>query len=291
MNWEDRADRSSLMSYVAADSPGEYLHMYDGGAFQWVVMAGHRVYRFPRSDEGLEALTVEARFLQRFAKLSPVAVPVPEIHDDPIPHTVYDVVPGRPLWREELGRWDDEARREAADALAGFLNVLHGFPVEEARATGVREELPDAPGNWLDTRRSVLERLDPEARRIVEPLYARIGERWEAAPRRCVVHNDLTDAHIIVDLLTGRLTGVIDFGDVAVGDPALDFKFGSEYGEPFLQMILDRYEHPLGEDVKVRVRLYRIKHLLGYFRWGSTHAQRARNELVRLGSALLREGA
>lgn len=38
-----------------------------------------------------------------------------------------------------------------------------------------------------------------------------------------LLHADLSPDHILVDPSTGALTGVIDWGDMATGDPALDF--------------------------------------------------------------------
>jgi aminoglycoside 2''-phosphotransferase len=38
-----------------------------------------------------------------------------------------------------------------------------------------------------------------------------------------LIHADLGMEHVLVDATTTAVTGVIDFGDACVGDPALDF--------------------------------------------------------------------
>ena len=41
--------------------------------------------------------------------------------------------------------------------------------------------------------------------------------------RPALVHNDIDERNVLADPATGELTGVIDFGDVVIGDPAIDF--------------------------------------------------------------------
>lgn len=69
----------------------------------------------------------------------------------------------------------------------------------------------------------------------VPVLAAPIGEfleRFEAshAPRDVILHGDLVGDHLLINEQTGRLAGIIDFGDIALGDPAHDFLGFWEYG-------------------------------------------------------------
>ena len=69
-----------------------------------------------------------------------------------------------------------------------------------------------------------------------------------------LIHRDLDDAHVLVDAEHGQITGVIDFGDVCVGDPALDFA-GREGA--FRAHMLQSYGLPLDETFGERPDLYR----------------------------------
>ena len=54
-----------------------------------------------------------------------------------------------------------------------------------------------------------------------------------------------------------RITGIIDWNDVSVGDPAYDFTgFLIDYGEHFTRRIMDYYQRPLDEAAVNRVRFY-----------------------------------
>jgi aminoglycoside phosphotransferase (APT) family kinase protein len=64
----------------------------------------------------------------------------------------------------------------------------------------------------------------------------------QAAPE-VILHNDLVlMAHALVDPATGALQGIIDFGDAAVGDPAVDLAaLAVELPDPFLDAALEAY--------------------------------------------------
>lgn len=44
---------------------------------------------------------------------------------------------------------------------------------------------------------------------------------FEGAPK--LVHNDLWAEHILVDPRSGSVSGIIDWGDAVISDPAVDF--------------------------------------------------------------------
>ena len=54
-----------------------------------------------------------------------------------------------------------------------------------------------------------------------------------------LVHRDLITEHVLCDPATGHLTGVIDWGDAGIDDPAVDFagvrrQLGEEFARPML---------------------------------------------------------
>ncbi len=125
----------------------------------------------------------------------------------------------------------------ATEALAGLLAELHSIDVQNALALGLPREHDPVRG-WLNAVQRgapVLgdvmvhiprERLDPTD--LPEPL----GE--------VVLHNDLWAEHILVDE-TGRVSAVIDWGDAAIGEPALDYAgLLAWQGRAFLTETLER---------------------------------------------------
>jgi aminoglycoside 2''-phosphotransferase len=72
-----------------------------------------------------------------------------------------------------------------------------------------------------------------------------------------VLHGDFKHNNIIVDPASGRLVGVIDWGNAAIGDPALDFMSLVLWrGWRFMHAVLRTYQLPLDEGFLDRVRLH-----------------------------------
>lgn len=77
-----------------------------------------------------------------------------------------------------------------------------------------------------------------------------------AGPLR-FVHGDFRDGNLIVDPASGRLVGVIDWGNAAVGDPALDFMTLVLWrGWEFTHRALGAYELPTDDQFLDRVRYH-----------------------------------
>ncbi|MEZ4763391.1 MAG: phosphotransferase [Calditrichia bacterium] len=53
-----------------------------------------------------------------------------------------------------------------------------------------------------------------------------------------MLHCDIAPGHLFFDPKSGHLTGVIDFGDIAIGNPARDFIYIYEdFGESILRLV------------------------------------------------------
>ena len=174
-------------------------------------VGGEWIVRVPRRDEVRASLATEVRLLPELAPTLPV--PIPRFEHAKEAAVVYRKLPGAPIAdpRPSLGRQ------------AGLLlAALHAFPVERARELGV----PSHDLDWRDRyRRFTREVLDaagpvlgPEAEAMVAQ-YLEDDAHFAFAPR--LLHADLGPAHLLA--VGDELTGVIDWGDARIGDPALDF--------------------------------------------------------------------
>jgi aminoglycoside 2''-phosphotransferase len=117
--------------------------------------------------------------------------------------------------------------RSIARQVGRFLSELHSFPVERAAALGVPVYSPEG---WRQhyvefyekVRPLVLPLLSPGEAASVESFWRDLlGGEEHFAFSPALIHRDLDDAHMLVD--SERIVGVIDFGDVCIGDQALDF--------------------------------------------------------------------
>jgi aminoglycoside phosphotransferase (APT) family kinase protein len=162
----------------------------------------------------------EARLLEAIAGHLSIPVPMPRFADEDAGVLAYERLPGRPL----LGRSPPAG---AARRLGRFLRELHA--ADPATVVDLIPTEDADPGAWLD---------DLEGpRELVRMLHAACPRR---SPHRVVAHADLGAEHILER--DGTLTGVIDWSDAAITDPALDLaRLYRDFGPGFLKDLLPVY--------------------------------------------------
>jgi aminoglycoside phosphotransferase (APT) family kinase protein/isopentenyldiphosphate isomerase len=183
----------------------------------WVV-EGTWIDREPRRPEVAERLQAETRLLPWLAPLLPVPLPLPRVVATEPLRIRHRLISGAPISEAE-----DGAQGELGDQVAAALLALHSAPVGEAVTRGV----PDGP-----VSHRALQDVLARCRRDVLPLLA-FGEREAgealldelgAAPFFALVHGDLGPEHLLVR--DDAVSGIIDWTDAHVGDPALDLSWG-----------------------------------------------------------------
>ncbi|MBF6328007.1 phosphotransferase [Nocardia transvalensis] len=168
------------------------------------------ILRRPRRPEVTDQLRRETRLLPWLAPRLPLAVPIPEVVTDEPLVIRHRLVPGDPV---------AEPTAAHGRALAAFLRALHACPADEAQRRG----LPSAAPVVAD-RAATFERFRAQVVPMVpgrlRPAALALLDAAADLPADTVVHGDLGPEHVLAD--ADGLTGVIDFGDSHLGDPAVD---------------------------------------------------------------------
>jgi aminoglycoside phosphotransferase (APT) family kinase protein len=177
--------------------------------------------RLPRIGWAIEQAAKEKEWLPRFAPHLPLSIPVqlamgrPD-EGYPFEWSVYEWLPG-----ENAGSAVLDLEQAAVD-LAAFVTALR------------RIDATDAHPRPRGDRGAPLTELDSTVRRSIGDLGDRIDSRaalrswdesldaaeWDGA--ETWVHGDLLPGNLLV--VDGRLSAVIDFGCLNVGDPACDLQ-------------------------------------------------------------------
>jgi aminoglycoside 2''-phosphotransferase len=135
------------------------------------------------------------------------------------------------------------------------MDALSAFPVESALQAGVPvRSVPDEMAALRDAaERRLFPMLSEAVRNYVAErfrTYLTLPQLTSYAP--ALLHGDLSPDHYLTDARTGELTGVIDFGDAAVGDPDYDYVYVLEDGgEPFARQVM---AHRGVADIDARIR-------------------------------------
>jgi aminoglycoside phosphotransferase (APT) family kinase protein len=163
----------------------------------------------------------ERRWLPLLAPRLPLPIPVPVRNGAPSERfsklwTVMTWVPGLPMDHGAITNGE-----HAADTLAAFLRALHvaappDAPVDTGRGAHPKD-CTDGFHRFFDSVEADAIGSDAAAVRAVWD-DAVAAPAWEGRP--VWVHGDLHPANVVV--ADGTLAGVVDFGELFAGDPAVD---------------------------------------------------------------------
>jgi aminoglycoside phosphotransferase (APT) family kinase protein len=176
------------------------------------------VVRLPRRAAAAELVGYEQRWLPVLAPRLPLPVPAPVRAGQPglgypWPWSVVPFLPGRVAAQDPPADLGD-----AAVSLGSFAGALHAPAAADAPVNPYRGVALADRSEIITGRVSQLgDLIDRDA--VLRAWEAAAGApRWDGPP--VWLHGDLHPANILVD--RGRISAVIDFGDITSGDPATD---------------------------------------------------------------------
>lgn len=189
-------------------------HGWDNAMFR---LGEDLALRLPRRAAGSRLIVTEQRWLPELAPRLPLPIPAPARIGRPgcgypWPWSVTPWIAGRPAEAAPL-------RADQAERLGGFLKALHQPAPAEA---------PFNPHRSVPLRERTT--TEPTLARVAEARPVLIGEAARAAWAAGVaaeidlpptwIHGDLHARNVLSQ--GGVISGVIDWGDMARGDPATD---------------------------------------------------------------------
>lgn len=220
------------------------------------------VFRFPRRSGVAAQLGKELSLLSALAGALSVAVPHVNfswlaVNGENLGFTAYRKIKGDPL-DPEAGK-----SRKLIQQVACVLSDIHRFTIPEV----LREYFPQSSTEqwrqgfvdfYLWACENVFPHLNENARTPEKRLWGAFLEtpaNFEFQP--CFIHGDLGGEHILVDREAEQVTGIIDWEDACIGDPALDFVgLYSVGGESLVEAVLDQYCGILGNNFWQRLVFY-----------------------------------
>lgn len=272
-----RLDDDTAIAVLSRQFPGlrpvEVTGRYEGMDNQAVEVNGDWLFRFPKRAEGEPPLRMELGLLPRLEEIVPVRLPRYELvgrADERFPYLFagYCKLPGVPA----LGLPPPPVE-DLSPVLAQVLSAIHSFPAEEAMRLGVFVEPEDSISRqreeacgWLEELRSALPAslfAGVESRLAPDRQPASYG-----GPAR-FLHADFSAEHLLVDPATKAVTGLIDWTDASVGDPALDFSYLWVWqGEPLVSAILRDYTPTVDVHFRERVDFHGLCTALAELKYG-----------------------
>jgi len=230
-----------------------------GWEFDVYVTGDGWAFRFPRRSGVADIFDFERKVLELVRTVVPDWVAIPRLERFglsgprfPDRFVAHRYIPG--ITADHMHAPPSDALPEQ---LGTVLGALHAADPQLARDRGVLADTENGADWYEETVGEVpaLLGLNPTTDAAVRwvlaspkipPLYV--------GPLR-IVHNDLCPDHILVDPITGNLTGIIDWTDIALADPMLDFvALATWKGFDFVERVLRFYSAMLDGPFRERLR-------------------------------------
>jgi aminoglycoside phosphotransferase (APT) family kinase protein len=205
---------------------------------------GELIVRFSKEPDPVRRaalLNHEARLLAAVADVSPLPVPEPTFTAAEQGCLAYFKLPGVPLLDMSQRERSDHGSSIAA-TLGELLSAIHGVPVDRWTNLVDTDDRPLAEwrGEAAETYMTVAGQVPAVHRGAVETFLVAPPPHGGYTP--AFSHNDLGIEHVLIDPVAWTVTGIIDWSDAAIVDPARDFGLlYRDLGPAALRVAIRRY--------------------------------------------------
>lgn len=246
---------------------GDFCHCY--------LVNSTYVFRFAKHAEASAAMRVENCLLPILRNHLTVEVPQVEFagRRDDMGHAMmgYQLLLGEPLERNVLESLPSARQTVLITQMADFARQLHDLPPQFTSSCRLQILNP------LTHLTSIMNRartaLWPHLADPVWQYYEDLLDLYAREPtlhtyQPALLHGDLSPEHFLADTRQVRLTGVIDFEDACIGDPAWDLIYIYEdYGPHTLKAFLERYNPRNMHLMERKIRIYQQLNNVEYCLW------------------------
>jgi aminoglycoside 2''-phosphotransferase len=219
---------------------------------------GSHIFRFPKDAEVEKNLAKEIAVLPYLKTRLKVKIPQFDYIGANASFVGYRKIEGEFLSRELFYSFSEGEQNGIQRSLAEFLLTIHNQRIDDLKNSSLEAQdfQTEHALDFEKTKKYVFPLIMGEDRRFIENKFQSYLENdGNFAYKPVLLHNDLSADHIFVDVQTRQLNGIIDFGDIGIGDGDYDLMYLlDDYGEKFVRSFLKFYPHPNHE--KLFQKLY-----------------------------------
>ncbi|MBT9292005.1 aminoglycoside phosphotransferase family protein [Hyphomicrobiaceae bacterium 22] len=198
------------------------------------VDATMHIYRVPATRRMIAEFESEYRIIDLVRPNLRVPIPQAELFGSDPPIARYRAIPGQPLSRM-IDRLRSRRQTGWIDDLAQAILALHDTPVPDyARPAAF-------VGDRIRLRRLLAGKGATDMAAELEASSQIARAALEGADTAALCHGDLKGGNVLIDPATGRLAGLIDFGNAGFGARESDIAH-TRLPEPEHDALVQRYE-------------------------------------------------
>ncbi len=227
---------STLPSYTSYKVVGH-------GQDNLIVVAADNVYRFPRNKAVWDRAGIEHFVLEVLREHPKLPTPIlKQVHENPA-YTVANTLDGEVLENQQIQLLTPNEQRKIGEQIGSFAATFHSLFNPDDIRPFLAEKAPQA--RYAAYLKDVL-----GTARSGDPYYelsSWVLTEWENHDHSegTVIHDDLHTHNMLFDT-NHCLSGVLDFGDVNLGNPEQDLRYTYWMGDDVMNGAIKAYETKAG---------------------------------------------
>ncbi len=233
----------------------------EGGDHDTFDVNGSFIFKFPRTEDTAARQRIERIILEKIRSTLPILVPEFVYVGQPCELFPYPFTGQRKIKgiSGEKRRPDAAQLPYIAKTAAQFLSALHSYssPDFDVTVPEIRLDSPASMVNRVMKYKEWLSRALEPNERMKRYIHGCVRLPEPADRPSVLCHADLKGEHMIVNEQGANIEAVIDWTDIGIADPIVDFYgFVIWLGVPFVKQMLDHYDRPVDGDFLYRVIFY-----------------------------------
>lgn len=220
--------------------------------FDVAILDNKYIFRFPRSSDSQKKLKMEIGLLEYLNKKVNIEIPNYLYIAKNLGFAGYNFINGISVSKERHKKLSNKKKVFMAKKLAIFLNNLHDTSIKIAQKYGVTEDddLEEYRKFKVEVVKYLFSKLKKQEIEDVKKFLKVLASIYPIK-KKVLTHGDLARNNFL--MRSGEVSGIIDFSDMAINDPAIDFNDFWDYGEKFVKSVYSKYKN------KDRALIYRSK--------------------------------
>lgn len=271
---------------------GNEIRFFYHGTYNVFEVKSIYIFRFPdryfRNAKGAKLIKEEIENLKIIKQYVHFQTPEPIFvsFDTYCPYMGYKKLEGVPL-SKDFFEFNRKTKKRIAKDIAIFLSELHSLKLVKAFPK-IGYSPKDYHQEWESYYQNIQDKifhlLQPDQQRWINQLFDDFlseKENFQFIPK--VIHGDFDTSNILLNPETRRVSGIVDFEEIRIYDPAADFLFFRE-GEDFLEELIRNYSYKINTGFRNRMKFLFGRACLAYIDFG--HMTK-RSDMINVGLRML----
>jgi aminoglycoside phosphotransferase (APT) family kinase protein len=261
INTKSKTNPNTLLVKIHDEFPSltwdTYKYIASGWDHEVIVLDNSIVFRFPNDNEYRASLAIEIKVLRQLQTLVQASIPNYTFVARDMSFAGYPIVAGEALSKSRFYMLSETDREVIAKQLANLLSSLHmandkGLDSSKVASSYMPNEQAEVKAL---ASKHLPKALSKDDYRIVEVILEQVDDLLLKSNPISFIHGDVYSDHLLWDEQHQKL-GLIDFSDMSIADPAIDFAELYEYGKSFMEIVYQHYTAPKDKTFLQRAWIY-----------------------------------